>query len=278
MPSVDLASAASAPLAPVFQTDSVSLRRGARLVLDQVSCAALPGRVLAVLGPNGAGKSTLLRLLAGDFRPAAGSVTFAGRPLSAWSVGEIALRRAVVAQHSDLAFPFTVGEVVRLGRTPHPGRGDAPADHAAAARALAAVDLSDRAAQSYPTLSGGERQRVHFARALAQLDCAPSGPRALLLDEPTASLDLAHQHSVLGLARDLARRENIAVFAVLHDLNLALAYADDLLALVAGRMVAAGPITTTLTTALVREVFGIHATLHPAREDTPAHLAFVPSA
>ncbi len=259
MPLVDPNSVVPAPLEPVFQTDAITLHRGGRLVLDQVSCATLPGRVLAILGPNGAGKSTLLRLLADDFSPAAGTIHFAGRPLASWPVQTLALRRAVVAQHSDLAFPFTVDEVVRLGRTPHPGRGDAPADRAASARALAAVDLENRSRQSYPTLSGGERQRVHFARALAQLDGAPPDSCALLLDEPTASLDLAHQHSVLALARTFAAGKNHAVIVVLHDLNLALRYADDALVLSRGGVVAAGPVATSLTPELIESVFGMSA-------------------
>ncbi len=254
MPSVD---SSSADHPPVFQADVVSVHRAGRPVLDVVSCAARPGRVLAVLGPNGAGKSTLLRVLAGEFAPASGTVAFAGRPLAAWPLAALALRRAVVGQHSEPAFPFTAREVVLLGRTPHPGSGDTPADHAAADRALAAVDLAARAAQSYPTLSGGERQRVHFARALAQLDGAPAGPRALLLDEPTASLDLAHQHGLLRLARDLARRDALAVLVVLHDLNLALRYADDVLLLAAGRVAAGGPVAGTLTAALASALFGL---------------------
>lgn len=270
MPSVDPDPADT----PILHADAVSLRRGDRLVLDRVSCTAHPGRVLAVLGPNGAGKSSLLRLLAGEFAPAAGEVSFAGRPLAGWSASALALRRAVVAQHSDLAFPFTVREVVLLGRTPHTGRGDAPADHAAAARALAAVDLAGRATQSYPTLSGGERQRVHFARALAQLDGAPPGPRALLLDEPTASLDLSHQHATLALARDLSRREQVAVLVILHDLNLALAYADDVLVLAKARAAASGPIATTLSPDLVRAVFDIEAESHPGTGDASPWLRF----
>ena len=273
MSSVDHAT--KIPATPsVFQTDGVSLRRGGRLVLDQVSCAAHAGRVLAVLGPNGAGKSTLLRLLAGEFAPASGSVAFGGRALADWPLAELARRRAVVVQHSELAFPFTVREVVLLGRTPHPGRGDSPADQAAAVRALASVDLTDRAAQNFPTLSGGERQRVHFARALAQLDGAPTGSRALLLDEPTASLDLAHQHAVLALARRLARSEGLAVLVVLHDLNLALGYADDVLVLRAGAVAATGPVAETITTALVRSVFGIDADLHPGSAGAHPWLRF----
>lgn len=268
-------------ITPVLNATDLTVRRGDRALLDRVSLALAPGRVTALVGPNGAGKSTLLRILSGELAPDSGRVAFLDRQLSAWPVAALARHRAVLPQESDLAFPFRVEEVVRLGRIPHPGGGDSATDHALARAALAQVDLESFADRLYPTLSGGEKQRVHLARALAQLqpDPASSPPvaRALFLDEPTASLDLAHQHSVLALARALARRENVAVFSVLHDLNLALAYADDLLALVSGRIVAAGPVSTTLTPKLVREVFGIHATLHPAQQAAPAHLAFTAS-
>lgn len=263
---------------PVLTASGLTVLRHGRTLLEGVSLELHPGRVTALVGPNGAGKSTLLRILSGELTPDSGHVDFLDRSLSAWPGSALARHRAVVPQASDLAFPFRVGEVVRLGRIPHPGGGDSRADHAIAASALSEVDLTPFADRFYPSLSGGEKQRVHFARALAQLrpDPAASPPaaRALFLDEPTASLDLSHQHSVLALARALARREHVSVFVVLHDLNLALAYADDLLALARGHIVAAGPVTTTLTPALVQDVFGIRATLHPARADTPAHLAF----
>jgi iron complex transport system ATP-binding protein len=144
--------------------------RGRREVLAELDLTLAPGRMLAVLGPNGAGKSTLLRVLAGELAPSSGSVSFAERPLAAWPTRELALRRAVVSQHSELAFPFTVREVVLLGRTPHPGRGDAAADHAAAARALASVGLAARAEQPYPTLSGPSPARRRARRPA----CAPA--------------------------------------------------------------------------------------------------------
>ncbi len=239
--------------------------RGDRALLDGVSLGLVAGRVTAVIGPNGAGKSTLLRVLSGELAPGSGAVALLGRPLAAWPVGELARHRAVLPQESDLRFPFRVEEVVRLGRIPHPGGGDTAADHEFARAALARVDLAAFADRLYPTLSGGEKQRVHLARALAQLQPAPGEPspaaRVLLLDEPTASLDLAHQHSVLALARSLARREGVAVLAILHDLNLALAYADEVAVLARGRVVAAGPVVATLTPELVRHVFGLPSRL-----------------
>lgn len=261
---------------PVLTATDLTVRRGDRALLDRVSLALAPGRVTAVIGPNGAGKSTLLRILSGELAPDSGCVAFLDRPLSAWPVADIARHRAVLPQESDLSFPFRVEEVVRLGRIPHPGGGDSSADHALAREALAGVDLTAFADRLYPTLSGGEKQRVHLARALAQLrpDPAASPPaaRLLLLDEPTASLDLAHQHAVLGLARDLARHQGHAVLAVLHDLNLVLAYADDIVVLHAGRLVAQGLVATTLTPELIHDVFGVSARVLTLPGDTRPHL------
>jgi iron complex transport system ATP-binding protein len=242
---------------------NIVVRRGTRVLLDRVSLTLAPGRVTAIAGPNGAGKSTLLRVLAGELSPDSGAVSYHGRPLAAWQPAKLARHRAVLPQESDLRFPFRVEEVVRLGRIPHPGGGDTEHDRVLTRAALARVDLSDLAERIYPTLSGGEKQRVHLARALVQLQpspgiIAPAG-RVLLLDEPTASLDLSHQHSVLALARDLARREQVAVLAILHDLNLVLTYADDLVVLDRGLVVSAGPAHQTLTSELIHTVFGIPA-------------------
>jgi iron complex transport system ATP-binding protein len=242
---------------------NIVVRRGKRVLLDRVSLTLAPCRFTAIIGPNGAGKSTLLRVLAGELVPDSGAISFHGRPLAAWPPSELARRRAVLPQESDLRFPFRVEEVVRLGRIPHPGGGDTDHDRVVTCEALARVGLSDLAERIFPTLSGGEKQRVHLARALVQLQpgsgaALPAG-RVLLLDEPTASLDLAHQHSVLALARDLAHRDQVAVLAILHDLNLVLAYAEDLVVLDGGIVVAAGPTPQILTSGLIETVFDVPA-------------------
>jgi iron complex transport system ATP-binding protein len=277
MPPAAIAALPSVPLS----ASGLVVRRGPRAILDEVSVSLAPGRVTAVIGPNGAGKSTLLRILSGELAPDAGAIAFEGRPLSAWPVAELARHRAVLPQESDLRFPFRVEEVVRLGRIPHPGGGDSGADHVLALAALGRVGLAAFADRLYPTLSGGEKQRVHLARALVQLQPAagaiPPPGRALLLDEPTASLDLAHQHQVLRLARELALGEGVAVLAILHDLNLVLAYADDLVALHHGRVAAAGPVQSTLTPGLVRDVFGVSARLVDLPGSPHRHLLFSPA-
>jgi iron complex transport system ATP-binding protein len=236
--------------------EAAGVRIGGARLLDAVSVTAAPGTVTAILGPNGAGKSTALRLLAGERMPTSGRALLQGRPLASYAAGELALRRAVVSQHVQLGFAFSVAEVVAMG-----GAGARSGGAALAAQVAAAMDetgIATLAGRDVQSLSGGEQQRVQMARALVQLACgeAVRGPGLLLLDEPTASLDLRHQLDVLAAARRRARG-GTAVVAVLHDLNLAARFADRIVVLAAGRLAAAGPPATVLTPALLAEVFGV---------------------
>lgn len=230
----------------------------ARRLVDGVSVAARPGRVLAIVGPNGSGKSTLLRMLSGELKPTTGEVLLDGASLKDIPAAHLAARRAVVPQTTVLSFPFTVQEVVMLGATV-PGF-DAPGSTAGAAafRVMRAMALDQLARQPFTQLSGGERQRVSVARALCQLAAAPARAHetsVLLLDEPTASLDLAHQHTVLDELRAQAGRGR-AVVVVLHDLNLAAAYADEIVLMSAGRVAAAGDADSVMTDGLLSQVYG----------------------
>jgi heme transport system ATP-binding protein len=227
----------------MLETRGVWVEAGGHVLLKDVDAAVAPGKVPVLIGPNGAGKTTLLRVLSGEIPPSRGEARLDGDPLRSFSAADLARRRAVVPQASAVAFPFTVREVVMLGVTvPGFGLPDLAAGKQADA-ALEAVDLARFTDRLFPTLSGGERQRVHIARALCQLAAAPRGPaetRCLLLDEPTASLDLAHQEQVLGAMRRQADRGHI-VLAILHDLNLAAAVADHLVLLAGGAVAMAGP-------------------------------------
>ena len=237
--------------------------RGPRQILDGVAGELRAGRVTALLGPNGAGKSTLLKLFAGELTPHSGRVELGGQPLTGQSTREIARRRAVLPQESQLAFAFPAREVVMMGRFPHLRDGETPRDAEICDAALAQVEAAHLAERLYPTLSTGEKQRVQLARVLAQIWEPPaSGPRYLLLDEPTAALDLAHQHATLRTAREWAR-SGAVVLVVLHDLNLAMTYADDAWVLENGRLAVAGPIEETLTTTLIERVFHVSAELLP---------------
>jgi iron complex transport system ATP-binding protein len=239
----------------MIRAEGVGVRAGARALLREVSLELAPGSVTVVIGPNGAGKSTLLRLLTGERAPDAGAVTMEGRRLAAWAPRDMARRRAVVGQSVALAFPMRAAEVVALGRLPWHGTPQAARDAAAVAAALAAAGVAHLGGQAHATLSGGERQRVHLARALAQLDGA-AAPAALLLDEPTASLDVRHRAALLGLLRRLAR-DGLAVLVVLHDLNEARFVADRVALLEAGRIAAIGPPPEVLRPALLERVYGV---------------------
>ncbi len=207
---------------------------GGRTVVDGVDLTVAAGEVLALVGPNGAGKSTLLAALAADLPTAGGEVCIDGRPADDWSAPELALRRAVLPQSAALSFPFTVAEVVRMGRAPWAGTPAEDEDEPAVAAAMAATEVARFSERPFSALSGGERARVALARVLAQR--AP----LLLLDEPTAALDLRHQELVLGICRERAAAGD-AVVVVLHDLGLASAYADRAAVLHGGRIAAQGP-------------------------------------
>ena len=241
--------------------DAVHVHVGAAVLLDGVSLDVRPGEVTVVVGPNGAGKSTLLKVAAGERAPTRGAVTLDGTPLDRHAPEALARRRAVLPQQSALGFSFSAFEVALLGRTPHARRSTRAADEAATHGALEKAGVAAFAERRYPTLSGGEQQRVHLARALAQLDGADA-PAYLLLDEPTASLDLTHQHGVLRLARALAAG-GTGVLAVLHDLNLAAQYADRLVVLRRGRVLAEGPPSDVLAPALVEAAFDVPVVVLP---------------
>ncbi|PRB09078.1 heme ABC transporter ATP-binding protein [Microbacterium sp. MYb64] len=232
----------------VCELRAVQVVRGGRALLDGVDLALHAGEVLAVLGPNGAGKSTLLGVLAGDMRPDAGDVLVDDRPLTAWSLGDLSRRRGVLLQENGTAFPFAVHEVVRMGRAPWRRTPRSAEDDEAVAEAISAADIAHLAERAVPTLSGGERARTAFARVIA------GRTGMLLLDEPTAALDLGHQEALLSLARAHAQAGD-AVLIILHDLNLAAAFADRILLLQEGRVAACGTPAEVLTEATVSAVY-----------------------
>ncbi|MET7772261.1 heme ABC transporter ATP-binding protein [Nocardia sp. NPDC005366] len=241
-----------APGAVTLRSTGLSIdRRGAsraRRVLDTVDFEVVAGQVVALVGPNGAGKSTLLAALAGELTPTEGTVELDGRRLDDWTPLDMARRRAVLPQSHTVGFPFTAREVVAMGRAPWARTERGEHDDERIDAALAAADVRHLAGRSFPTLSGGERARVALARVLAQ-DTA-----TLLLDEPTAALDLGHQESVLRLATSRAAA-GAAVVVVLHDLGIAAAYADRVAILESGRVAADGPPREVFTTELLTRVY-----------------------
>jgi iron complex transport system ATP-binding protein len=234
----------------------ITVQIGDATLVEDASAAIRPGALTAIIGPNGAGKTTLLRVASGELAPVAGTVQMDDQALDALPPRRQARRRAVLPQQSQLHFAFAVLEVVLMGRTPHLQGAETKHDWQVAEAALEAVGMAGFAERSFPTLSGGEQQRVHLARALAQIWTPPAdGNRYLLLDEPTASLDLAHQHNVLQTARRLAI-EGVGVLAILHDLNLAAQYADHVVVMQQGRVHTQGAPETVFTPSCIHDVFG----------------------
>jgi iron complex transport system ATP-binding protein len=245
---------------------------GARRALAGVSVDVEAGRLLGVIGPNGSGKSTLIRVLAWLRRPDAGQVRLGGQPLSQIPARERARQIAVVPQETHLAFPIRVRDLVLLGRSPYTGGfgWESAADLRIVDEAMERADVSGLARRRVDELSGGERQRAVVARALAQ------EPSVLLLDEPTASLDLRHAVLLLDLLRDLARDRGLAVAVVLHDLNLAAMYCDRLALLSEGRVHAVGPPTEVLEYQDLCAVYGTE--LYVAPNDVTGQTVVLPLA
>lgn len=244
----------------MLEAQAVSYSVGPALLLDRVGLEVRHGEVLALVGPNGAGKSTLLKVLAGDLEPSAGEVRIDGRPLGSFGARALALQRAVMPQQTVLQFAFSAEEVVQMGRNPH-GRRDGAHDLAVVRSAMERADCLSLAGRAYPTLSTGEQQRVTLARVLAQ------ETPFLLLDEPTASLDIRHQELVMQIGREVAA-SGAGVLAVLHDLNLAAAHADRIAVLSRGRLAASGTPWEVLSEGLLSEVFEHPVTVvkHPLRD------------
>ncbi|MFT5999295.1 MAG: iron complex transport system ATP-binding protein [Neolewinella sp.] len=257
----------------MIEGTNLTVRLGGRVILDRVNCTVQPGRVTVVMGKNGAGKSTLLNRLASHEvgGGVAGAVAVDGQCLSTYAPKDLGRKRAVLAQSVHLGFPLSVAEVVEIGCY---GRYDELTNAQRWDRVhyyLNLLDLTDLRDRSYPTLSGGEQKRVLLAKCLLQLDDDGTDRKTnhyLLLDEPTAALDVEQQYRFVHLATGLARERGMGVFAVLHDLNLAARFADDLIFLKEGKLVAAGPKASVLTKTIIRTTFDVDCLIqvHPCAD------------
>ncbi|GGB48276.1 iron-hydroxamate transporter ATP-binding protein [Tistrella bauzanensis] len=245
-----------------FEAEGLGVTVGGRVLLADVDLGVAGGRVLGLIGHNGSGKSTLLRLLARQITPTAGTVRLEGRALSAWGDRAFGRKVAYLPQQPPTAAGMTVRELVRLGRYPWHGAlgrfGSRDQDRVDEAMAL--TDVTGFADRMVDSLSGGERQRVWLAMLVAQ-DSA-----YMLLDEPISALDIAHQVEILDLVRRLARLRGLGVVIILHDINMAARFCDDILALKAGRVLVRGTPETLMTEAELARIFGLRMGIlpHPA--------------
>jgi iron complex transport system ATP-binding protein len=246
--------------APILAAEALSVRLGGMRAVDGATLALQRGEIVALVGPNGAGKTTLVRALAG-LQPAEGEITLNGRALASYSPRERARTIAYLPQGHVFHWPMSVAAIVALGRHPHGDAFSSPAagDGAAVGRALAATGIESFAARAVTTLSGGERARVALARALA------TGAQILLADEPTASLDPRHQLIVMDLLRQAARGGG-TVLAIVHDLTLAARFADRVLVMDNGRIVAEGAPEQALSAARIAQIFGVEADVLETRD------------
>lgn len=245
-------------MTPSLRADYVSYAVDDKVLISEVKLDLNPGDFLAVVGPNGAGKSTLCSVLAGDLSPTVGSVQVCGHGVRHSRPAVLARLRSMLTQQAHIRFPFTAREVVMMGRHPHIRQWRSPteADFAAVQDAMKSVQVMHLADRVYPTLSGGEQRRVSLARVLAQ------DTPVLLLDEPTDALDIAHQQLVMSLCRRHADQGK-SILAVLHDLNLAAAFADQIMVLSEGQVVTLGKPEDVLTPQLLLEVFDQHVIVIP---------------
>jgi iron complex transport system ATP-binding protein len=257
----------------MLEAKNITVNYGPREAVADVSLRAAAGEIVAIIGPNGAGKSTLLRTLNASLRATSGEVLLDGKPLQSFARRAIARRIAVVAQEADMRFPVTVMEFVLGGRYAWSSAWgwETERDVEIARGILGETELENFAARLMSELSGGERQRAVLARALA------TEARVLLLDEPTANLDLAHQATMLRLVRGRCDKRESAAVVVTHDVNLAAEFADRVLLLKNGREIAAGTPREVFNRQLLRTVFGLEVLVdaHPitgAPRITPVHV------
>jgi len=245
----------------MLSTSSVNYRIGHKQILRNVNADFHAGEFNMILGPNGSGKSSFLKIFSGETHAYEGEIRYEQTSIHAIKKQELAKRRAVMSQQPELNFPLAVDEVVMMGRYPHFNFNPAKKDEAVCEEVMRRMNLTSFKERNYLTLSGGEKQRVHFARVLAQIwDKPQNGSRYLILDEPLTSLDISYQHEFLQIAREFLGPDTVLI-AIMHDLNLAIQYADRLFFLKEGELIAHGKPSEVLSETLIENVFGVRTTI-----------------
>lgn len=242
----------------MIKAEQLSYNIGSKYLLQDISFVAEAGQFVAIIGANGAGKSTLLKLLSKELSPSKGNIWFNQRQLQEYAIDELARSRAVLSQHNTLSISFRVDELVMMGRYPYFQQRASEEDREIVRKVMSETGIANFAHRDYNTLSGGEQQRVQLARVMAQI--YGQAHAVLFLDEPTNGLDLLYQQQVLQSASAYAKRGHI-VIAILHDINFAAQYADQILMLKAGKQVAYGSVQDVLKPDLLKEVFSIDISL-----------------
>ncbi len=255
--------------------ENISFSVGKKNLLQNVSIKFEAGKMNLIVGPNGAGKSTLIKLVNGQLKATSGEIYFGLNELSQLSIQQLSKIRAVLSQNIDMAFPLKVWEVVMMGRYPHFISKPTAQDEKACEEAMRFFDIWTLAERNYLTLSGGEKQRVHFARVLSQLWFPQKGQsRFLFLDEPLTFLDIHYQFQFMRQLQSLLKDQDLVVVGVVHDLNLAARFADTILLLNAGKVVAQGAPKEVLTAENVQLVFQLQVEIHSLQNSEAFYLYF----
>ncbi len=251
----------------MLTVDNVHYNIGKKNILNGISINAEAGKVHVIVGPNGSGKSTFLKVFSAEMRPRQGSVCYDDQDIFIMSKSKVATIRSVMSQAAELHFPLSVGEIVMMGRYPHFEYKPSSKDIDICVEVMKKLEIAEFTNRDYLTLSGGEKQRVQFARALAQIWEVPkSGTRYLFLDEPINNLDIYYQHQFLQIARQFTDEHTVTI-AILHDVNLAIQYADTITFMKDGLSVASGPPAEIISSNLMRNVFSIPVEVlqHPTK-------------
>lgn len=243
----------------MYQASDIWFRVRDKIILQDISLTLQPGTFTAIVGPNGAGKSTLLKTLAYEQGFSQGEISINGKSVQSYSAKELSMVRAVLPQHSQIQFAFSVEQIVRLGRHAH--RTTQAENTRITEEVMELTSVTEFRNRNYITLSGGEKQRVQLARVLAQVWDENVYPRYILLDEPTSSLDIAQQQHIFSLAKQVCSR-NIGVMAIVHDLNQAVQFADQLLFMRSGKITASGEAQKVFTKSNIEETFCCRVSLY----------------
>ncbi|MCW3088631.1 MAG: heme transporter ATP-binding protein [Sediminibacterium sp.] len=243
----------------MIEAKGISYHVNGNFLVKDVSLSAKPGECIVIMGANGAGKSTLLKMISGALKPATGEVLFKEKKIQSYQTEELARQRAVLSQHYHLSFPMDVREIVMIGRYPYFTSSPHATDHSIVEDKLAQMEVQLLAGRNYQTLSGGEAQKVQMSRVLAQIgETSRAQQKLLLLDEPVSHLDIKYQHLLLNAAKKLCH-EQVAVIAVLHDVNLALKYADTIIFMKEGKIAYTLTDPQNITAEILKNVFDTDA-------------------
>jgi iron complex transport system ATP-binding protein len=257
----------------MINAQNITYKIGDKIILNDVSVNFLPGKINLILGPNGAGKSTLVKVICNQIKPQEGNVLYQEVNIRNRSVAELAKIRAVLSQNTELAFPLKVKEVVMMGRYPHFSVKPSAKDEQATQEAMRFFDVEPMANRDYLTLSGGEKQRVHFARVVSQIWYPiESSCRYLVLDEPLTFLDVHYQFHFMNKLKELLQQDDIVIVGVVHDLNLAAKFADHLVLLNNGKLLAAGNKAEVLTQEHMKTAYRLDPVIH--NDDKGMYLFF----